>query len=243
MSQRLLVDAGNTRVKWALVDGGRWVTQGGSDYAEWSQLQNVLAPGMACLVASVAGAEQEQRLAELLGAAAIEPTWLASSAECAGVTNAYLMPTQLGVDRWMGLIGARARTCDPVLVVSAGTALTVDALSAEGVFLGGVIAPGLGLMRRSLAEGTAGIGETAGHWQPFPRCTADAVESGITAALCGAIAQQYARLAERSPGRPRCLLSGGDATMLLPHLGVPAEHAPALVLEGIDRVAREGRPE
>lgn len=243
MSRRLLIDAGNTRVKWVVVDAGHWTAQGSGDYADWSDLEGALAPGMSCAVASVAGAVQERHLAELLEAAGIAPTWLVSAAECAGVRNAYLTPTQLGVDRWMALIGARARTHDPVLVVSAGTALTVDALSADGVFLGGVIAPGVGLMRRSLGEGTARIGAAAGQWQAFPRCTADAVESGITAALCGAIEQQYARLVAVSSGRPKCLLSGGDAEMLLPRLGVPAEHAPALVLEGINRVARESRPE
>jgi type III pantothenate kinase len=243
MNPRLLIDAGNTRVKWAVVDAGRWVAQGGGDYADWSGLDGVLAPGMDCFVASVAGAGQAGRLAEVLETAGIEPTWLAPSAECAGVTNSYLTPAQLGVDRWMGLFGARARTGDATLVVSAGTALTVDALTAGGVFLGGVITPGVGLMRRSLADGLARVSQTAGQWQAFPRCTADAVESGIAAALCGAIEQQYARLASVSSGPPRCLLGGGDAEMLLPHLGVPAEHAPALVLEGIERVAKESRAE
>ena len=242
MSQRLLVDAGNTRVKWAVVDAGRWIAQGSGDYTDWSSLQRVLAPGMPCFVASVAGDAQEQRLAAVLKATGCEANWLAASAECAGVTNAYSTPAKLGVDRWMGLIAARARTHDPVLVVSAGTALTVDALAADGVFLGGVIVPGAGLMRRSLAEGTARIGGAPGQWQAFPRATADAVESGITAALCGAIEQQYARLAAVSPRRPQCLLSGGDAETLLPHLGLPAEHVPGLVLEGIDCVARESRP-
>ena len=83
------------------------------------------------------------------------------------------------------------------------------------------------------------VGEIAGHCQAFPRDTADAVESGIVAALCGAVRQQHGLLAERVDKPPRVLLTGGDAGLLLPHLGLPLEHVPALVLEGIDCVARE----
>jgi type III pantothenate kinase len=116
--------------------------------------------------------------------------------------------------------------------------MTVDALSAAGVFLGGVIVPGIRLMRQALQQGTARVEDTGGDWQAFPRTTADAVYSGIVAALCGAIAQQHARLAEAAGMAPRCLVTGGDAEQVLSHLKVPAEHVPALVLEGIDCVAR-----
>lgn len=238
--RRILIDAGNTRLKWAMAEEGRWLAQGRSDYADWSGLRDELAPGVPCFIASVAGAAQEERLAALLQNAGTEATWLTAAAEFSGVKNGYLNPQQLGVDRWMGLIGARMRSCEPVLVVSAGTAMTVDALSADGVFLGGVIVPGISLMRQSLLHGTARIAEASGDWQAFPRATADAVHSGIVAALCGAIQLQHARLAAASSRGPTCLLTGGDAEMLLPHLTVPARHVPALVLEGIDRVASEG---
>jgi len=155
------------------------------------------------------------------------------------VKNSYLNPLQLGADRWMGLIAARQRTREPVLVVSVGTAMTVDALAADGVFLGGVIVPGVNLMRQALRQGTARIADAMGRWQAFPRSTADAVESGIVAALCGAIRQQHARLAEASATLPHCLLTGGDAGMVLPHLALSAEQVAALVLEGVDCVARE----
>lgn len=238
--RRLLIDAGNTRLKWVVAEDDRWLTQGFGDYANWSALKAELTSDTPCFIASVAGTTQEQRLAELLDTLGVSATWLTAAAEFAGVKNAYLNPTQLGVDRWMGLIAARERSCDPVLVVSAGTAMTVDALTADGVFLGGVIVAGASLMRQSLLQGTARITEASGHWQAFPRATADAVHSGIVAALCGAVQQQHARLAAVSSRVPKCLLTGGDAEMLLPHLAVAAEHVPALVLEGIDRVASEG---
>jgi type III pantothenate kinase len=236
----MLIDAGNTRLKWALAGDGGWFAHGCSDYADWTALKAELAPDIPCFIASVAGHAQEQRLADLLATAGGGATWLTAAAQFAGVKNAYLDPPQLGVDRWMGLIAARQRSRDPVLVVSAGTAMTVDALAADGVFLGGVIVPGAALMRQSLLQGTARIAEAAGQWQAFPRVTADAVHSGIVAALCGAIQLQHARLAAVSPKVPQCLLTGGDAEMLLSHLAVAAEHVPALVLEGIEHVAREG---
>lgn len=239
MKRRLLLDAGNSSLKWAVLEDGRWCAQGRCDYADLSAVQAQLTPGMACFIASVASPVQERELAAWLDAAGMVPVWLEAEAAFADVSNGYLNPRQLGVDRWMGLIAARQRTREAVLVVSAGTAMTVDALSAGGAFLGGIIVAGAGLMRQALLQGTAGVAEIAGQSQIFPRCTADAVESGIVAALCGAIRWQHVRLAESAGTAPRCLLTGGDAGLLLPHVGLPAEGVPALVLEGIDCVARE----
>ena len=236
--RRLLLDAGNTSLKWAVVEDGHWHTTGRSDYVAWSALTTQLRAGTECYIASVASAVHEQQIAARLDAAGIIPTWLAAEAGFGEVKNTYLDPTQLGVDRWMALIAARQHTCEAALVVSAGTAMTVDALSAAGEFLGGVIVPGVRLMRQALQQGTARIDDAGGGWQAFPRTTADAVQSGIVAALCGAIAQQHARLAEVTGTEPRCLLTGGDAETVLSHLRVPAQHVPALVLEGIDCVAR-----
>lgn len=237
---RLLIDAGNTNLKWAAMEDRRWRAQGRCDYADWSVLKAQLTAGTDCFIASVASTAHEQQLAALLESAGVASTWLSAEAGFDGLENTYLNPQQLGVDRWMGLIAARQRTCEPALVVSVGTAMTVDALSAAGVFLGGVIVPGVALMRQALQQGTARVAGEPGHWQAFPQSTADAVQSGIVAALCGAIQQQHARLAEAAGTLPDCFVTGGDAEMLLPYLRVPAEHVPALVLEGIDCVAREG---
>lgn len=242
MSRRmLLIDAGNSTLKWAVVDAGQWRAQGRSDYADWTDLKAALTAGATCFIASVADTAREVALAALLNEAGLAAVWLKAEAVFGDLKNSYRDPQQLGVDRWMGLIGARQRTRDPVLVVSAGTALTVDALTADGVFLGGVIVPGFALMRQALQQGTAQVVDVAGEMQAFPRTTADAVHSGILAALCGAIRQQYAQLAEVAGKLPRCLLTGGDAAMLLPHLNLtlPVESIPALILEGIHCVAVE----
>ncbi|MFN3750244.1 MAG: type III pantothenate kinase [Thiobacillus sp.] len=238
-SVRLLIDAGNTRLKWARVENGEWRAAGSGDYRDWAALKRALEGVAACHIACVASGVHAQALAAVLAAAGVRATWHAAAAAFGEVRNAYETPQQLGVDRWMALIAARARCREAVLVVSAGTALTADALLDDGRFLGGVIVPGLALMRQALHTGTAGVAAQAGAVTAFPRTTADAVESGIVSALCGVVRQQYDYLAAQAGTAPRCLLSGGDAARLHPHLGVPAEIAPMLVLEGIARVAAE----
>lgn len=237
MTRALLIDSGNTRVKWAFAD----TLPGGVAHAPHEtldDLRRVVAQADAIWIASVAGDEKDALLRAALAEPRVCVQWLrATGGEC-GVSNGYMHPERLGVDRWMALIGARARTSIPALVVSIGTAMTVDALDADGLFLGGVIVPGLRLMRESLAAGTAGVGIETGGAIAFPRTTVDAVASGTMAALAGAIRHQYENL-QKAMGRPvRCLLTGGDATALLPRLELDCEHAPALVLEGIRCVAR-----
>jgi type III pantothenate kinase len=238
-ARHLLIDAGNTRLKWVAVVGGQWQTPGSSDYRDLSALSAVLSAGFNCTIASVARTEHENRISALLAQFDIEPRWLKAEAQFQEIINTYANPKLLGVDRWMGLIAARQRSPAATLVVSLGTAMTVDALSADGVFLGGLITPGRSLMQQSLQQGTAHVSDVTGEWRAFPQSTPDAVQSGIISALSGAIRLQYARLAEHCGCKPHCLLTGGDAAMVLPLLDLAAEHVPLLVLEGIDRVVRE----
>jgi type III pantothenate kinase len=242
-TRHLLLDAGNTRLKWVVVEDGLWREQGIADYADLSALPRVLTAATDCYIASVTQVQHENQINALLAPFAIKPRWLAAEARFLDVSNHYANPRQLGVDRWMGLIAARQRTRAPTLVVSVGTAMTVDALSTDGVFLGGLIVPGLAMMRQALRQGAARVAEVEGAWQAFPRTTADAVESGIVSALCGAIQLQQIRLAEISGREPDCFMTGGDAGKLLPYLGQKVECVPSLVLEGIDCVAKRGEAE
>lgn len=239
-SRRLLLDAGNTRLKWVVVEDGLWRAQGSAAYSDLTALSRILASGLDCYIASVAGQQHENQIRMLLAPLAIAPTWLTAEARYSDVRNNYTDPQQLGVDRWMCLIAARQRIKAPALVVSVGTAMTVDALAEDGTFLGGLIVPGIHLMQQALQQGTAHISEVNGTWRAFPHATADAVESGVVAALCGAIQMQHVQLDRMAGMTPHCILTGGDAEKLLPHLGMTVEHVPTLVLEGIDCVAREG---
>ena len=238
-ARRLLLDAGNTRLKWALVEEGVWHDQGSMAYSDLASLAREVKAGTRCYIASVARAQHEDQISKLLEQFAITPIWLVAEARFSDVKNGYAHPQQLGVDRWLGLIAARQRTRKPALVVSAGTAMTVDALAADGTFIGGLIVPGVAMMQQALQHGTARVAEVSGSWHAFPLSTPDAVESGIVAALCGAVQSQYVRLNVIAGETSHCVLTGGDAEKLLPHLPMAVEHASALVLEGMDCVARE----
>lgn len=241
--RRILIDAGNTRLKWAVIEAGTWHSHGHADYTDLTSLHKQLQPGSACHIASVASKQHEEQIAASLAPFLIEPEWMKSTAQFADLKNGYAEPQQLGVDRWMGLIAARRRSKRAVLVVSMGTAMTVDAISAEGNYLGGLIVPGLHLMRQGLLQGTACVTEGAGSFKPFPLNTADGVESGIMSALCGAIDRQCAHIAAITGVEPVCFMTGGDAAQVASHLTLTIESVPLLILEGIAAVALEGKKE
>ena len=152
-------------------------------------------------------------------------------AEQCGVKNGYQDPAQLGADRWAGLIGAHRLHEGACLVVNAGTATTIDVLDAGGVFQGGVILPGVYLMRRALAGNTAQLLLTAGEYKALPRNTADAIASGCLLASAAAIERMFVRVSGQSGAV--CLLSGGAADSLSPLLDIPLLRIDNLVLEGL----------
>ena len=247
----LLIDVGNTRLKWALVEGGaegsghppayplRVTQQGVTGHTEWIALQRMFAglpPPRKILVSNVAGDEAAQRVRTACAAWSCAIEFVTAKAEQCGVRNAYEQPAQLGSDRWAALIAAWHQERAACLVISCGTATTVDALSAKGEFLGGLILPGMDMMRRSLTEGTARLAVAEGNWREFPRNTADAIFSGAIKATVGAIRQQFVLLGV--PGA-RCLLSGGTADRVQPHLELPLVRADNLVLRGLQIIGQE----
>lgn len=202
-----------------------------------------LAQVQAIALSSVAGNTAESRLMAHLRWLGLPPlpVWRVQSQTAAlGVRNGYAQPERLGSDRWAALVGARARGPVATVVVMAGTATTVDALAADGRFLGGYILPGLRLMPKSLYERTAGIRPGDGHWADFPDRTADAVASGVLAATAGAVVGMVLSLGRHAPGQPvRTLVSGGNGPALLARmraLGLAPEYQRDLVLEGVVRL-------
>lgn len=228
----LLLDAGNSRCKWARVAAGVWTHQGVADNAGWHALQHDFAAFPAprrILVSNVGGEILAQRLRALCAAWQTPLEFVvAQSAQC-GVRNTYHNPSQLGSDRWAALVAAWHRVHRACLVVNCGTATTVDALSASGEFLGGLILPGLALMRHSLLHNTAQLEEEGGNLQDFPRNTADAIYSGVVQATLGAIHHQHALLQAAEV----CVLSGGAAGQIQAHLGIPVQRVDNLVLQGL----------
>ena len=242
----LAIDCGNTRVKWGLRglhdqpaapgEPGPWRAQGARPVAEIAHLHtdwaSIAAPTRIA-IANVAGEGARAALEQALARFAPEPHWLTAAPSQCGVTNSYASPAQLGADRWAALIGAWHLRQGASLVVNAGTATTVDMLGADGLFRGGLILPGVDLMKRSLADHTSGLPLSGGAYAEEPRSTADAIESGCLHAQLGAIERIYARL---DPGAV-CFLSGGAAHRIAPLLGMSLRVVDNLALEGLVRVA------
>jgi type III pantothenate kinase len=239
----LLIDAGNTRIKWAVTQQAAWLAEGVLAHSEIASLPTELGAFSGIrrvLGANVAGPRIATAIADALRPTAPAPEWLQATEHCCGVHNGYARPAQLGPDRWAALIGARHAHRGPCLVVSAGTATTVDLLDERGRFQGGLILPGEELMRRSLASNTAELPFADGRYEATPRNTADAIASGCLNAQAGAVERMFRRIAA-SPDA-LCLVSGGGAVRLLPLLSVPSRHIDNLVLKGLAVVAGDAPP-
>lgn len=238
----LALDAGNSRIKWGLWEDRGFVAQGSIATADAVKLFDVLhvhARPRMIIGSNVAGPIVAQALADALRPWQIDVRWIASRAAQCGVVNHYLAPDKLGTDRWAALIGAHRRGLGACVVVDAGTAVTIDALTADGAFLGGLILPGVELMAHSLANGTADLPLEAGRFEPFPRSTMNAIRSGAMQAIAGAIERMAAVLQEREQSSPQVVIAGGAGPLIVPLLSIPAVHAPALVLEGLVGIAQE----
>ena len=242
----LAIDIGNTRLKWAHYaaprPGAKLLAQGAVFLESIDKLAetewNGLAEPSNMLGCVVAGEGVKRRVEEQLELWDVEPHWVVAGPKSCGVTNGYDHPGRLGVDRWVALIGARHRVlargaARPVLVVMVGTAVTVDALDADGRFLGGLILPGFGLMLRALEMGTAGLKAPTGEAVDFPTNTSDALMSGGSDAIAGAVERMHRKLSAHCGEPPALLMTGGAAVKLRPMTDLPFETVDTLIFEGL----------
>jgi type III pantothenate kinase len=237
----LAIDAGNTRIKWGVHDGRAWSATGAIATAEAASLHAALPASLAVIKAiasNVAGPQVRSHIEQACLRAGMAVDIIVSQRTGLGVTNGYREPSQLGSDRWAALIAAHRGYPGHKLVVCAGTALTIDALSAAGEFMGGLIVPGPALMRRSLDLGTAGLRLTEGAMRDFPQGTADAITSGSIQACAGAVARLGAEMGARDCPVGRIILSGGAAGEIAAWLPYPAILQDNLVLDGLLAIAR-----
>ncbi|MCK9259218.1 MAG: type III pantothenate kinase [Azoarcus sp.] len=235
----LLIDAGNTRIKWRL-SGTTNPVEGACEHDQLDALDAVLAttPDIHRIIgANVAGPLVGGRIGALAAKRGITPEWITPGARHCGVRNLYHRPAQLGADRWAALIGARSQHLHACLVVMAGTATTIDLLDASGDFLGGLILPGVELMQRALTSNTAQLPLLAGQYSVTPRSTADAILSGCLHAQAGAVERMFRQI--ESADGACCLLGGGAADAFANLLPVPVQRVDNLVLDGLARIARE----
>lgn len=239
----LAIDSGNTAIKWGLHDGRQWLAHGRTLQSERMTLKQnwaALPAPASILIANVAGLQVANDLAAFLEPWHVQPEWVIASASQCGVISRYSNPEQLGCDRWAALIAAWHRLQRACLVVDVGTAMTVDALSATGEFMGGIIVPGPDTMRQALVSrtGTFSI-PVSGSFQEFPINTGNALYSGMIQALAGALERMYDRLSEYTAKQMtvETIMTGGGAALLAPHIRIPHRIVDNLVLEGLVIIA------
>ncbi|MDP3423900.1 MAG: type III pantothenate kinase [Burkholderiaceae bacterium] len=246
----LALDVGNTRLKWALYDspcvGARLLAHG----AQFLENIETLADGdwrelaaprwvLGCVVAGDAVRRRVEQQLELWD---VNPQWVVSSMQEAGMTNGYDHPGRLGADRWVAMIGARQRVlaqgvARPCVVVMVGTAVTVEAIDAQGRFLGGIILPGHGIMLRALESGTAGLHVPTGEVRNFPTNTSDALTSGGTFAIAGAVQRMVDNLRQHTGEDPACLMTGGAGWKMAPSMSSRLELVEGLIFDGLLEIA------
>jgi type III pantothenate kinase len=238
--KRLLLDLGNTRLKWRLQDAAAMLDEGALAHADatFGQALDALAARCAdagAWLASVAPAALTDRVIRQLAAhmpSAPQPVRVRQ--DVAGLHLAYADPDQLGVDRWLAMLAARRTHAGPCVIALAGTAMTLDAVDGEGRHLGGLIVPGLGLQRRALTRGPLFLVEAAVATPAlFADSTGAAVASGPVQALTALVERFAGAVADRCGNAPDVLLSGGDAEQLEALLSIPARTHPHLVLDGL----------
>ena len=255
--QQLLIDAGNSRLKFALLREGRlartrsvaWSVRpaGGADAAA-RQIMAGVRGAQRILVCNVAGAGIERALRRAARAArAPAPLFIRSARRAAGVRNGYRETWRLGADRWVALIGARALLPRRALcVVDVGTALTIDLIDAAGVHRGGLLVPGPALMIEALLRQTAGIRRRAGApprrrnaaaLTVFARNTRAGLIAGAELAAAALIERAMQEARALLGRRPQLLLAGGGAGPVASRLRTPTRRADDLVLRGLGVLA------
>ena len=247
----LALDIGNTRLKWAQYTSAHPDAELLNQGAEFLENIDKLAEGawagletpqhvLGCVVA---GDAIKRRVNEQLDLWDVVPQWVVASESEAGLTNGYDHPTRLGADRWVAMIGAYHRMLSqgaprPMVVVMVGTAVTVEALDAKGKFLGGLILPGHGIMLRALESGTAGLHVPTGEVSMFPTNTSDALTSGGTYAIAGAVERMVQHVISYCGDEPKCVMTGGAGWKMAPSMTRPFELVDNLIFDGLLELAQ-----
>ena len=246
----LALDVGNTRLKWAQYDapvvGAKLLATGAVFLENIDRLSEEdwrdLAEPSAILGCVVAGDAIKRRVADQMEIWDAPARWVISSHEEAGLTNGYDHPARLGPDRWVAMIGAHHRLLargvrKPCLVVMVGTAVTVEAIDASGKFLGGIILPGHGIMLRALESGTAGLHVPTGEVRDFPTNTSDALTSGGTFAIAGAVQRMVDNITRSCGEAPECIMTGGAGWKVAPSMTIEFELVENLIFDGLLEIA------
>lgn len=247
----ILLDAGNSRFKWARLRGHALSQPSSREYGMEDRAHAVLAAletsirPRRIIVASVLGDDFKESLMRMADArCGLQPEFVTPTPSAYGIRVAYDHPKDLGADRFAALVAARQRFRQACLIVDCGTAVTVDAVTADGQHLGGLILPGLDLLRRSLIEHTARINVRldSDYGPLFGRSTSEGVRGGTLRALVGAIDRivhdMTTYMHEHCGAAPvEYVMTGGAGPHVLPHLAADYHLEPWLVLQGLAIIA------
>lgn len=239
----LLVDIGNTRIKWALSEHGSLEQQHAAAHVDWTTAEcktawTELPTPQRVLVGNVAG----ERIQSVVRSVATElwgvsAEFIESSAEAGGIRSAYPEPANLGVDRLLAMIGAHAMHRRAVCVVSIGTAATIDGVDASGRHLGGLIVPGPDLMVDSLLRNTSEIARRAENGSVgsglFANNTLGAIRQGSVQALAALIERAFHSLQQQTNEQPVLVMTGGASASIGALVGLPHLVVADLVLRGL----------
>ena len=244
----LLLDVGNTSVKWAVRENAEMSPAGcfqhqNEDFRVLAQTAWASLPAPEkIMVSNVAGSDIGDRLTDwALNHWGLTPVFVRVTDKALGVTNAYARPADLGVDRWMALLGAHSSSSGALCIVDCGTAITLDFLAADGVHGGGLILPGVGMLERMLLDNTAGIklSNNPQFATPFACGTDEAVHGGAIYMVAAAIDRIVADMGVESGTRPEVIITGGNAGQIQSLLSCSPRHEPSLVLKGLAIFAGE----
>lgn len=229
-------DIGNSRCKWRLVDSGSNVLERGvfSHTAGFSSLP-VFDEVSRIRVASVAGKAVLDQFVDRVADCKIIPEFARTAEQSAGVVNRYEDPTRLGVDRWLEAIAAYKECRGAAIIIDVGTALNIELVSQQGEYLGGYIAPGVEMMKRSLLADTGQVRFDSGGAAnlSFGQSTRAAVNGGVLAALVGTSRVAIEQAKEVLGQDVSIFVTGGGASVVLGHLGDTVIERPDLVLDGL----------
>ncbi len=246
----LVVDIGNTRIKWARISGRRLVDPGDAvhDQIPGPALESLAdatpdRPDRVVAV-NVAGDGFVTAFTEMVKRRwDLAPEFVSTEPRGYGVRCAYADPSRMGSDRWVALIAGFRLAAGAACVIDAGTAVTLDAVDSRGRHLGGLILAGPRLIATALDRQTSGIGETRGRYRPvrgaavLGTSTDEAVARGAMLGLSGALDRAVSAMAAELEDRPAIYLTGGDARRLSSWLETRCEYRPHLVLEGLGSIA------
>jgi type III pantothenate kinase len=237
LPERWLFDLGNTRLKCARLQAdGRPGPVLALGHGQGDLLPGLAAQlpqaGLSACLASVAAPALTAAVLEVLQARFRVVSLARTQATLAGLRVAYADPARLGVDRFLAMLGARTHGSGPWLVAGVGTALTIDLVDADGVHVGGRIAPSPQLMRQALHRAAAQLPAEGGTFGEFASDTPDALASGCDGAAVALVERSLAQAATRLGQAPALLLHGGGIDALAPLLP-QARRVDGLVLEGL----------